>query len=402
MGKKARDEVVPTACTDWSLNDDQESSKQFWWNKTYSISIWNVNLKFEAPFSQINDHDVWTRFIEYQRNAVYKVCSVCKHPEGNDDLHVCCYCGSTIHKECSEAATPEQIRWKTANSGFEPYLRACVDCNDSSAKVTSRPYTREQDNSRRAVRRALRLEGEYDAATLKALKDLESLCNAPHSDDEDVVLMDRVRDAVLPYFQPGNSLSLVTKRPIDSKAGGIGVVAVRDIPAFTVIGVYPGYDDPLSGEQVRIGRPGPKYSLVDLNCANYYNEVFTELQKTITPFVNEPNVSEKSNCAWIQEPFRPDGRLSIMNVRDVAAGEELLIGYGPLYPRDYPHAYDAFAFHAVDGYDDPPCLALWHWTSTEEKDSDFVCYIGYDKSTKAYSYWETEDEAREKGDSTKK
>jgi hypothetical protein len=396
--KKSKDEVVPTACTDWSLNDDSDTKKQFWWNKTYSISIWNNNLKFEAPFSQITDDDVWRRFIEYQLEAVYKVCAVCKHPEGNEDLLVCCYCASTIHEGCSDVATSEQTNWKAANKGFEGKLRACVSCNDTAATAAPRPYVREVDNARRAATRALRLESEYPPTITKTLRGLEQLANAPHSDKEEERLLDSVRNAVLQYFQPGVSSSLIVKQPIKTKGNGTGVVAATDIPAFTVIGVYPGYEDPLSGEQVKIGRPGPKYSLVDLNCADYYNDVFTEFQKTTTPFVNEPNEGEKSNCAWIQEPFRPEGRLSIMNVRDIKSGEELLIGYGPLYPRDYPHAYDAYAFHTVDGYDDPPCLALWHWTSLEEKDSEFVCYIGYDKTSNSYSYWETEDELREKGD----
>lgn len=398
MGKKkVKDEVVPTACTDWSLNDDSESKKQFWWNKTYSISIWNANLKFTSPFSQITDDDVWRRFIEYQLNAVYKVCAICKHPEGNEDLLVCCYCASTVHSECSQAASAEQIQWKPANKSFSASLRACVACNDTAETVVPpRPYIREKDNARRAVMRALRLEEEYPPTVTKSLRALEALANAPHNEKEDEKLMDSIRNVLLQYFQPGVSASLVVKQPIKTKGNGIGVVAAVDIPAFTVIGVYPGYEDPLSGEQVKIGRPGPKYSLVDLNCADYFNDVFTEYQKMVTPFVNEPNEGEKSNCAWIQEPYRPEGRLSIMNVRDVKAGEELLIGYGPLYPRDYPHAYDAYAFHSVDGYENPPCLALWHWTSVEEKDSEFVCYIGYDEATRVYSYWETEDEVRDK------
>ena len=186
---------------------------------------------------------------------------------------------------------------------------------------------------------------------------------------------------------------MVVRKPIANKGGGFGVVAVQDIPRFSVVGVYPGYDDPLSGEHAKVGRPGPKYSLVDMNCADYFNRVFGELQKCITPFINEPLPTEQSNCAWIQETTRPEGRLSVMTVCDVKAGQELLIGYGPLYPRDYPYNYDAYAYHLVEGHSDPPCFALWHWKSLDEKESEFVCYVGYDAETDLYHYWETEEEA---------
>lgn len=391
-----KDEIVPTACTDWSLNNDNDTKKMFWWNKTYSISIWNNNIRLQPPYSQLTDTDVWREFIRYQLGAVYTMCLVCSQPEGNDDLFVCCYCGGTVHKECSVEASKEQMAWKKANCGFEEHLRACFECEDVADKMPARPHRKEVDNARRAARRAQRLAAEYPRHLVQKLRDLEAEASKPHSDEAEGVLLDQIRDVVQEYFQPGLSASMIEKKNIATKGNGIGVVAKKPIPAFTVIGVYPGYEDPLSGEQAKCGRPSPKYSLVDLNCANYYNEVFTELQKTFTPFVNEPNVGEQSNCAWIQEPHRPEGRLSVMNVRDIKEGEELLIGYGPLYPRDYPHSYDAYAFHSVEGHSDPPCLALWHWTSTEEKDSSFVCYIGYDKEADSYAYWETEDEANEK------
>ena len=39
-------------------------------------------------------------------------------------------------------------------------------------------------------------------------------------------------------------------------------------------------------------------------------------------------------------------------------------------------------------------LVFWHWTSVEEKDSSFVCYVGYDAQSDTYYYWETEEEAQ--------
>ncbi|EPY24630.1 hypothetical protein STCU_07084 [Strigomonas culicis] len=153
--------------------------------------------------------------------------------------------------------------------------------------------------------------------------------------------------------------------------------------------------DALSGEQAKIGRPVPKYALMDLNCADYYNDVFVEFADTFAPFINEPNESETSNCAWIQEPHRVEGRLSIISVKDIKKDEELLIGYGPLYPRSYPFRYDAYAFHPVDGYENPPCFALWYWPTTEEKDAEFVCYVGYKSGEDKYVYWKTKDEVEQ-------
>lgn len=397
-----KDVVVPTSCTDWSLNDDKSSKKRFWWNSTYSISIWDHHLPGltgnGASLQQLNDTDVWRAYLRYQVAAVYRQCAICGAPEGNEDLWLCTYCGGTVHRECSDEATEEMNMWKPANKGFELQLRCCHACNDVK-DAPKRKHVKEEDGVRRAVRRALTIRGEYPPQLTQDLEQIEAKCTASSSTANDqLMLMASLRSSVASYFQPHQSSSILRKQPIASKAGGLGVVAHVKIPRFTIIGVYPGYEDPLSGEQVKVGRPAPKYSLVDLNCANYYNNVFTEYQNTFTPFINEPNVHETSNTAWIQEPHRPEGRLSVMTVRDIEQGEELLIGYGPMYPRDYPHAYDAYAFHEVEEFKDPPCFALWHWTSVEEKDSNFVCYVGFDKDTQTYSYWETEDEVKQKGE----
>lgn len=407
---KMKDEVVPTKCVDWSLNNESESEKRFWWNKTYSISIWENNLPLaldaartadgKVDVSQATDDDVWRGFVEYQIGAVYKVCPICKQPEQNIDLRICCYCASTVHKECSVEAHSENIAWKKSNKGFESHMCICFDCEDLKNQPV-RPFIHEPDNARRAVIRALASQAEYPPSLQKELHSLLRQFNDEYGSDgsksasvpkeKDAQNLNLVQDLVASYFQPKDSASYLTKRPIESKCGGLGVVAVKDIPRFTIIGVYPGYEDPLSGEQAKLGRPGPKYSLVDLNCADFYNNVFCEMGKTFTPFINEPNTNEKSNVAWIQETIKPEGRLSVMTVRDIKEGEEVLIGYGPLYPRTYPYTYDAYAYHQVD--DHKNCFALWHWTSIEEKDANFVCYAGYDDAQDSYSYWETESEA---------
>ena len=393
------DIVIPTGGVDWSLNQDKGSGNQFWWNKTYSISIWKSSMKSldKTSLPKITDDMVWKAFLQYQAGAVYRLCAICDGPEGNEDMKICCYCGHTVHvKTCSNVAEAEQIAWKPSNHGFEKHLCVCFACDDVKGKPKPE-IKREPENARRACLRALSIESEYPrplAVKLHRLK--EQICGknvGPLSPADDAKMMKKVQSAVAEYYQPNDSSDYLKREKIKSKCDSWGVVAASDIPKYTVIGVYPGYEDPLSGEHAKCGRPGPKYSLVDLNCADYFNEVFAEFGMCFTPFINEPNPDQFSNTAWIQETTRPEGRLSVMTTRDIKAGEEVLIGYGPLYPRTYPYNYDAYAYHAVEGFSDPPCFALWHWPTLEEKDATFVAYVGYDKDTDSYSYWQTEDEA---------
>lgn len=390
------DEILPSKGADWSRNLDESSKKEFWWHKNYCVSVWATSLQLPCKPEEATDFEVWQAFIQFRINTVYKLCGVCNGPEQREDFKVCCYCGHSVHqKTCSNEASGEQIAWKAANKGFEKHLVACVACEDEKPREVDNSM--QTDGPRRCAIRALALAKEYPQHIRTELERMRRVLSsdkaANRDDDED---MDTIQDLVAQHFQPHNSRKLVERVRIATKNNGFGIRAKKNIPRFTVVGVYPGYDDPLSGEHAKAGRPGPKYSLVDMNCADYFNRVFDEFGKCITPFINEPMPDEKSNVAWIQEPTRPEGRLSVMTVRDIKAGEELLIGYGPLYPRDYPYNYDAYAFHGVDGHSSPPCLALWHWKTTEESDSEFVCYIGYDEDADTYEYWETEDEASSK------
>lgn len=378
--------VVPTSCEDWSLNIDSDSSKRFWWNNTYSITVWEESLKIEKQTETITDTDVWVKFIEIQLRCAFKICSVCHHPEANEDMKICCYCGNTVHSTCSEPATHEQLLWKPANLAFEEHMRACFHCQAVECKEPVPPTSSGQpDNVRRAAKRALALSDEYPRETLQKL---QRIAQQAEVSSDDAQLLTELQKTVQGFFQSPASLNFLRKQRIATKGDGIGVVAAQDIPAFTIIGVYPGYLDFLSGEQGKVGRPTSRYALMEYNCANYFNEVFVELQGTFTPFINEPNVDETSNCAWIQEPHRKNGRLSVMCVRDVRKGEELTIGYGPIYPRSYPYCYDAYAFHSIEGHAEVPCFSLWHWPTLEEADAKFICYVGYDVERDHYALWE--------------
>lgn len=389
------DAVVQTACEEWSLNVDVDAKRRFWWNSQYSLSVWEETLKTSDDVTSLTDTDVWEKYIEFQLAHVYKLCPLCREPEGNEDMKICCYCGATVHRECSVAAALEQTLWKPANRRFQPFLCVCRECQDLEYEKKETSCGRhDSDNARRAAKRMLSLEQELPKPVFDRLKAIFE--QADKENGGSPALMSEVRRITRDVFQSAESLTFLAKGKIASKGGGVGVVATADIPAFTVVGVYPGYSDDLSGEQAKIGRPVPKYALMHLNCANYFNEVFIEFSDTFTPFINEPCVDEVSNCAWIQEQDRPKDRLSIITVKPIQKGEELLIGYGPLYPRDYPHRYDAFAFHPVEGYTDPVCYSLWHWPSLEEKEASFVCYVGKAEGTGKYTYWETEAEYKEK------
>ncbi|KPA78403.1 hypothetical protein ABB37_06512 [Leptomonas pyrrhocoris] len=378
--------VVPTACEDWSLNIDNDSMRRFWWNNTYSITVWEETLNIDKQTETISDCDVWTKFIEVQIHCAFKICSVCHCPEESDDMKICCYCGSTVHDNCSEPATYEQIIWKSANLNFKEHMRACFHCQAVECEEPVPPTSPGQpDNVRRAVRRALTISDEYSP---EITKQLQMISAEAEKSPNDASLMAELQKTVLSFFQSRRSLQMFRKERVASKAGGIGVVAAQDIPAFTIIGVYPGYLDFLSGEQGKLGRPTSKYALMEYNCANYFNEVFVEFQDTLTPFINEPNVDEKSNCAWIQEPHRKHGRLSVMCVCDVHEGEELTISYGPIYSRTYPYCYDAYAFHQAEGQAAAPCFYLWHWPTMEESDAKFVCCVAYNAKEDRYALWQ--------------
>ncbi|AAZ10371.1 SET domain containing protein, putative [Trypanosoma equiperdum] len=386
-------EVVPTRCVDWSLNTDSESGKLFLWHNIYNISVWSNTLGLSEPYDGLDDTSVWEAFLQFQISTVYKLCGVCRKPEGNEDLKVCCYCGQAVHKLCSTKAASDQIEWKDANKKFVSHMRVCGSCDGVEVPAAFTPPVREAPDARRVVRRALVVRDEYPEEVVRELESLEKKACRPHSKEEDDRLLGMVCRAVTRFFQPRNSLHLFAKVRQESK-GGVGVVALKNIPALTIVGVYPGYCDALSGEHAKLGRPTAKYALMDLNCADYFNVVFEEFQSTFTPFINEPGEDERSNCGWIQETKNKDGRLSVMTCRGIRKGEELLIGYGPVYPRSYPYTYDAFTFHQVESKNCAVCFALWHWPTTDAEDAVLECHVGYDSATDSYHLVDIEDDSK--------
>lgn len=379
---------VISSCGSWSLNLDEKSGNNFWYNTTYEISVWEKHLNVDTDQVGLSDDAVWRSYIVFQLNNVFKVCSICHQPEIDEDLKICCYCSGCVHENCSEEALPENIIYKPGNAGFESFMRICFACADKSSKIIKNECLepRRSCSVQKAITRLLTLT-ELPPTTIHELK--RKLLDFQTPSQKTDSQMQQVKKIATDFFQSQYSLKILGKKNFPNK-GGIGVVAKDNIPAFTIIGVYPGYDDFLGGEHAKIGRPTAKYSLMDLNCADYFSVVFPEFDDTFTPFINEPTPDEESNCAWIQEIDQRAGRLSVMSVREIKEGEELLIGYGPVYPRPYEYCYDAYAFHRVVESKNPICFALWRWTSTEEKDAQFVCYIAYIPETDKYIQWEEE------------
>eukprot|EP00759_Apiculatamorpha_spiralis_P023910 PhF_6_TR27400/c0_g1_i1/m.40334 len=328
------------------------------------------------------DTDVWRAYLERQDTSVYKQCGICNGPQDNDDMYLCCYCGNDVHIDCSKVATPEQIAWKDANDSMVDRMRCCFTCDAVPLPDPPRKIEPREDNVRRCLWRVKLLLKEYPANLQGEIAKFETEYTRLTPEQG----MEKLQTLVALHFQPDRASFFTRKIP--NKGGGTGVIAKKFIPRFTRVGIYPGYLDVMSGEQCKLNRPTPKYSLVDMNCADYFNRVFPELKYTITPFLNEPLPTEHANCAWIQETTLPEGRLSVMTVKDIHEGDEVMIGYGPLYPRTYDYNYDAYAFHPVEGYNNPPCFALWHWTTTVENDGNLICYVGYDKEKDSYYLWE--------------
>ncbi|MBL4819289.1 MAG: SET domain-containing protein [Deltaproteobacteria bacterium] len=378
---------IPTKCEEWSLNENNQDSespgKRFLWNKTYSISIWADQLNLNTTEEMLDDFAVWRAFIQFQASSVYKLCAICNGPETAVDMKICCTCGATVHVECSEPCSTEQIAQKPANKEFEPYLVCCFACEDKMPQEKLK-FDVHEDDARRAAVRTMAISDEIGPEFTTRCHVLTNGLDL--SEQEKILELQNINAA---FFQPGNTLSWLERKMAPNKAGARGTYAAVDIPRFSIVGVYPGYEDLLIGEHIKKGRPIPIYKLRDINCADYYNRVFIEHDKCFTQFINEPNENEESNVAWIQETCHKKGRISVIAVRDIRAGEELLISYGPVYRRTYPFNYDAYALSPVDGYENPPCFALWHWKNKDKKDAEFVCYIAYDSQRNIYTYWET-------------
>eukprot|EP01059_Diplonema_ambulator_P033429 TRINITY_DN697_c0_g1_i1.p1 TRINITY_DN697_c0_g1~~TRINITY_DN697_c0_g1_i1.p1 ORF type:complete len:388 (+),score=32.86 TRINITY_DN697_c0_g1_i1:105-1268(+) len=369
----------------WTLHDDGDGQGSYFYNEALGgFSTWTRHMDLPPGVSpeEANDTQLWLALCERQIREVFKMCSVCAASRETfaNPMYICGTCLKHCHMNCSKHCTMvvDSALWET----YGPYLKSCLVCLDEATPkegfVEGGP-TEDQMSAQAALNRLKSVFLPYDIRN--RLQKIESALSPNGGSSKDMALVAAVlRD----HYCPGGMHTAFALGP--SYKGGNGIFATRFIPALTRVGIYPGYPDPNSADQCLRGRPSPKYALAEFNAADYYNVPFPELMETITPFLNEPGEGEKSNTAWLQESGEliENGRLSVITVRDIHEGEEVTLSYGPLYPRDYPYAYDAYSFHPADednGDVIPDTFVLWYYAA-RDAEAEQKGWVRYEHGTK--------------------
>eukprot|EP01065_Artemidia_motanka_P029638 TRINITY_DN35723_c0_g1_i1.p1 TRINITY_DN35723_c0_g1~~TRINITY_DN35723_c0_g1_i1.p1 ORF type:complete len:403 (+),score=97.38 TRINITY_DN35723_c0_g1_i1:133-1341(+) len=367
----------------WGLHEDTEGQGKYFYCAAVEISTWVRHLDLPPNVSpeQATDEQLWCALFDRQIREAYKLCNVCASPQekSSNPFFVCGSCSRHCHLRCSGSCS--SVVCTEVWENYAPYLRSCDSCEGKktpSTEFVPGGMTPDQLSAQACLNRlksvqlphALRakLTGVEEKLATRALPEKEA--------------NDQIAELMTEHHCPNGSHRLFQLSK--SSKGGVGVFATTFVPRLTRVGIYPGYPDPLSGEQGSRGRPTPKYALAEFNAADYYNCCFPELRGCLTQFINEPGVGEQSNVAWLQErsPIIEDGRLSIVTVKDLQEGDECTLSYGPLYPRDYPYSYDAYSFHPVSEDPDDPTgvYALWYYGS-RDAEAENKGYVRYDHRT---------------------
>lgn len=127
---------------------------------------------------------------------------------------------------------------------------------------------------------------------------------------------------------------------------GLGLVARRDLPAHTIIGMYAGqvYRSQDHQRLVKNGLADAKYTIdffkhmpdgrVD---AGYIMDPANEMKKkhsnVLAAFINEPSDRQRPNVVWVRN--YDSNTMQLWTMRPVKKGEELTACYGAEYPRRY-------------------------------------------------------------------
>lgn len=143
-----------------------------------------------------------------------------------------------------------------------------------------------------------------------------------------------------------HAAALVKIQDIPGK--GKGVVALTHIPAWTMVGPYPGkvytieeherlkeagiIDDEYAVE-FWSGRVGDKILEDRILNPRMHGGFLPRYATAVAPFVNEPDVNVKPSLVWVWN--FPNRRIEMWTRRDVRPGEELSICYGEYYERSY-------------------------------------------------------------------
>ena len=327
----------------WSIHDDGDGQGSYFYNEMlggYSTWTRHLDLPPDVIPEEATDTQLWLALCERQIREVFQLCNVCSSSRvfKKDPMFICGTCLKHCHYQCSRGCTMvvDSQLWDT----YGPYLRSCKVCLEEESPKEGFVEGGPSPDQLTASAAANRLKSVcLPHKSRQHLQSVEDMIDARTITEK--AAMTRIRQIVADHYCPNGSHKYFELLENREKCGN-GIYASRDIPALTRIGIYPGYPDPNSAEQCARGRLSPKYALAEFNAADYYNVPFVELMDTVTPFLNEPGEHEGSNTAWLQENSSKveNGRLSVLTVRDIKKGEELTLSYGPLYPRDYPYAYD--------------------------------------------------------------
>jgi len=370
------------------VNEDKDGQGDYFYCPVVELSTWTRHLDLPPGVTpeSATDAQLYCALYDRQIREAYKMCQGCASPREtfSDAFYVCGTCARHCHHSCSSACS--QVLCTEIWEQYAPYLRTCDVCAKRREPLNvfvPGGMTSDQLSAQAAMNRLKSVQLPH--AVRDRLGALEERLVSGRVSDADA--MNDVTAMMTDHYCPRGGHRLF-KLAMSKSKGGIGVFAARFVPRLTRVGIYPGYPDPLSGEQGSRGRPTPKYALAEFNAADYYNASFPELKGCLTQFINEPGPDEGSNVAWLQEvsPTIEDGRLSIYTVRDLQEGEECTLSYGPLYPRDYPYSYDAYSFHPVSDDDGHQCkgvYALWYYANRE---AEAVCkgHVRYEEKTDTF------------------
>ncbi len=119
--------------------------------------------------------------------------------------------------------------------------------------------------------------------------------------------------------------------PIPNK--GQGVVALRDVPPWTFVGVYPGrvLTDAQYDQRVRRGLTTTTYAVEHLVPGHVLDPgagrgLDPAWRTAIAPRINEPGPTQRPNVVWVWN--LPASRVEMWTFRSVRAGTELTACYG--------------------------------------------------------------------------
>eukprot|EP01062_Namystynia_karyoxenos_P063060 TRINITY_DN55887_c0_g1_i1.p1 TRINITY_DN55887_c0_g1~~TRINITY_DN55887_c0_g1_i1.p1 ORF type:complete len:423 (+),score=132.88 TRINITY_DN55887_c0_g1_i1:89-1270(+) len=347
----------------WALHEGAsgEEGDGFWWCEQIGMSTFCRHMDVPCPPEEATDTQLWRALFDRQVREAFKMCQVCASPKETleNPFFVCGTCVRHCHLDCSTQC--KEIAADGVWEQFAPYIRTCRVCAGEQKAPGrglvpggSTPYYLGPQGALSRLSSVLL----PDPVRAKLDRVRADLAAGTHEAEASA----RIRAVLRDYYCPNGCSSYWAIRP---SKGGEGVFATRRVPRYTRVGIMPGYPDPLCGEQTERGRPMPKYSLSEINAADYYNKPFPEYRECPAWCVNEPAPGQKSNTAWIQEASQEKGRMSVITVRDIEEGEEALLSYGPVYDRDYPYEYDAYSFHprqdlGADVYE------LWYHVSRDK------------------------------------